>query len=358
MKNIVWIIIIILSSSSCSDKSNELVKISNAKHFTDNDIKEINKVNGEIFNDKFIGYPVRVIAIDTFLIAIDMKKDTIFHLFSTKSKSYLGNFISRGNGPDELITCSSITPSNKPRYFWAFDISSRKFTEYSIDSFFTNNKKSDKTIDFNKIKSELVGISQPQWISDSTLICNSLFKCNERFFIFDKELNLKKKVYNNNINIYNKFPDNVLGDIFSTFMSVKPDKSKIAIAGRYLDLLEIYDSDGNLLVMTKGPTKDFNFQFDIESSLNRGSMVKLPETRRGYIGIKTTNNCIYLLYSGKERKNPNHYSYSNILYTFDWNGNPLNKYELDAQVASFEIDEKENKIYALHPDAYIITYNM
>lgn len=110
--------------------------------------------------------------------------------------------------------------------------------------------------------------------------------------------------------------------------------------------------------MTKGPNKDFNFKFDIESSLNQGCMIKLPETLRGYVGIKTTNDCIYLLYSGKEFKDPNHYSYSNIIYTFDWEGNPLNKYELDAQISSFEIDEKENKIYALHRDAYIITYNM
>ena len=357
MKNINYIIFLLLLIS-CSDKSNELIEISHAKYFNDKNFKEIKKVNHEIFNDNFIGYPVRVISIDTFLIAVDMKKDSIFHIFSTKSKKYLGNFIPRGSGPNELITCSNITQSNIPRTFWAFDISSRKFSEYNIDSLFNNKQELKSTINFNKIKSKLIGINQPQWISDSTVICNSLFKYNERFFIFDKELNLKKKIYNNNLNIYDKFPDNILGDIFSSFINVKPDKSKIAIAGRYLDLLEIYDSNGNLLAMTKGPNKDFNFKFDIESSLNQGTMIKLPETRRGYIGIKTTNNCIYLLYSGKERRNPNHYSFSNTIYTFDWNGNPLNKYELDAQISSFAIDEKENKIYALHHDAYIITYNM
>lgn len=345
-------------SISCSEKSDELVQISNAKIFSNNDIKEIHKVNHEIFNDSFIGYPVRVILIDTFLIAADMKKDSILNIFSTRSKEYLGNYISRGSGPNELITCSSMTESNNSKSFWTFDISSRKFSECNIDSLLNNNTKFNKTINFNKIKSELIAINQPQWISDNTLICNSLFKYNERFFILDKELNIKKKVYNSNLNIHEKFSEKILGDIFSSFIDIKPDRSKIAVAGRYLDLLEIYDNNGDLLTMTKGPTKDFNFKFDIENSLNQGSLIKLPETKRGYIGIKTTNNYIYLLYSGKDRKNPDHYSFSNIIYTFDWNGNPIKKYELDAQISSFEIDEKENKIYGLHHDSYIITYNI
>ena len=63
MKNINYIIFLLLLIS-CSDKSNELIEISHAKYFNDKNFKEIKKVNHEIFNDNFIGYPVRVISID------------------------------------------------------------------------------------------------------------------------------------------------------------------------------------------------------------------------------------------------------------------------------------------------------
>lgn len=337
----------------------ELVEIKNVTYFSDNSFKNKISSTHQVFNDSFIGYPVRVNLIDSLLFVADMKTDSVLHLFSANSKNHIGLFIPRGNGPAELLSCADITRSNNPGYFWAFDITSRKWIEYNINNLITNNRgKYNSIIDFNKIKSDFTGINQPEWLSDSTFIFNSLFKYNERFFILDKNLNLKKAVYNPSIKVNNKFPENILGDIFSSFISVKPDKSKIATVGRYLDLIEIYDANGNLLNMLKGPDKDFDFKFDIENSLQQGAMLKLPETKRAYTGIKTTNNYIYLLYSGKERKDPNNYSYSTVIYTVNWNGEPIKKYELDVPVSSFEIDEEKNIIYALHQDAYVITYTM
>lgn len=358
MKNILYIITLALFTSCINDSSN-LVEFQNLKYFNNKEFLSNKILKHQVFNDNFIGYPVRITKIDTLLFAVDMKMDTLVHAFSTNSKSYLGQFVSRGNGPKELITCSEITPSNNNANFWAFDITSVKWMEYNINSLF-NRESDEKTeeINFKKEKFDYTGVNQPKWISNDLFVFNSLFKYKERFYIFDKNLNLKKEVYNPNLKITSELPENILGDIFSSFMDVKPDKSKIVLVGRYLDAIEIYDTEGNLLTMLKGPDKLFDFKFDIESSLNRGAMIKLQETRRAYIGVKTTNQQIYVLYSGKERKDPTNYSYSNIIYTFDWDGNPINKYELDAQISSFAIDEKNNIIYALHHDAYLISYNI
>ena len=357
MKKNIYILFILIFIGCVTQQDEDLVEFGNTKYFSNDSFENKVELKQQIFNEDFIGDPARLALIDTFLFVVDIKLDTIIHLFSSNSKAYLGKLISRGSGPSELITCSDIETSRTKRNFWAYDITSRKWIEYNIDSL-SKNQKHENIIDFNNISSDYKGIFHPQWLTDSTLVCSSLFKYNERFFVFDKKLEMKKAIYNPYLKIYPKFGDNILGDIFSSFISIKPDKSKIVIAGRYLDLIEIYNDNGDIQTMLKGPDKYFDFKFDIESSIKQGSLIKLPETKRAYIGIKTTDNCIYLLYSGKERKDPSHYSYASIIYAFDWNGQPLKKYELDAPILSFEIDEKNNIIYALHQDSYIITYKI
>jgi hypothetical protein len=78
------------------------------------------------------------------------------------------------------------------------------------------------------------------------------------------------------------------------------------------------------------------------------------ETRRAYLDIKTTNNRIYAQYSGKKRGNSSSYSYSDLIYTFDWEGNPLERYELDCIIGGFDVDAAGQTIYAIKKDDFSI----
>ena len=54
------------------------------------------------------------------------------------------------------------------------------------------------------------------------------------------------------------------------------------------------------------------------------------------------------MYSGKKINYLSPYDalQSNKIYVFDWEGNPIKRFELDKEVRSIAIDEKNNILYA------------
>jgi hypothetical protein len=150
-----------------------------------------------------------------------------------------------------------------------------------------------------------------------------------------------------------------MNDIFSSCIHVRPDKKKVVLAGSYLDCIEIYNADGSLTKLLKGPEKNFDFKYDKDKSFARDALVKSPDSRRAYICLRSTNDRIYALYSGKERRDSSNYSTSNIIYAFDWEGNLIKKYVLDCQIDSFDVDASTQTIYAIqYTNSYIVSFNL
>jgi hypothetical protein len=111
--------------------------------------------------------------------------------------------------------------------------------------------------------------------------------------------------------------------------------------------------------LIKGPEQNFNFNYDKERSSSTGAFVKSPESKRAYLCLKSTNDRIYALYSGREKQNPSNYSNSNRLYSFDWNGNPRIKYVLDCDISSFDVDAEDKVIFAIREsDKSIISFSL
>jgi hypothetical protein len=78
--------------------------------------------------------------------------------------------------------------------------------------------------------------------------------------------------------------------------------------------------------------------------------LKSPESKWAYLCLKSTNDRIYALYSGKEKQHPSNYSNAHILYSFDWNGNPLIKYVLDCDISSFDVDAEDKVVFAIQEE--------
>lgn len=73
--------------------------------------------------------------------------------------------------------------------------------------------------------------------------------------------------------------------------------------------------------------------------------------KNGFITSAVSSKYIYTLYSGKILKGKNSeafmdYFTSNMVYVFDWKGNPIKKYKLDREVSSIAIDDKDEILYA------------
>jgi hypothetical protein len=354
------IIAFLLFIFACDKFSSGYIEIKDFEQFEDQSFKNIQHLSHKVFDDEFIGNPVRITKADSLLYVVDASTDSIVHLFNIDKKTYNGTVIGRGVGPDELLSVSNVTLSIDNKSIWAYDITGRKWVQFDREHLYQTNESIviDK-VHFSKNQFNNSYLDEPEWISDSTFICLDINSYRNRFLIFNKQLETVLSVQNQRFSFNEDYPLFILNDMFSTKMDMKPDKTQVVLAGRYLDCIEIYNIDGTLTKLLKGPETGFHFKYNQEQSLNRGALIKSRESKRAYIGLKTTNKGIYALYSGKEKQDTSGYSCSNIIYSFDWEGNPLKKYILDCQIIAFDIDETGGEIFAIkEPDRYIVSFDL
>ncbi|MDR1169847.1 MAG: TolB-like 6-bladed beta-propeller domain-containing protein [Prevotellaceae bacterium] len=332
-------------------QSTDLIKITDACLFNDKSFPNVQHLTSNIVNDTFVGKPARLTQIDTLLYVVDVALDSLVHKFDIKNNLYKGLAVGRGNGPDELLSAGHVTPSIDKNSVWTHDHTSRRWMQYDRELNTLTGK-----IQFSK---DHIYVDEPQWISDNRFVGINYHSHKERFYIVDKDLTEFKPVFNPQFSFNDNLPPFLMNDIFSSCIHVRPDKKKVVLAGRYLDCIEIYNADGSLTKLLKGPEKNFNFKFNESKSFGNGSLVKSAESRRAYICLRSTNDRIYALYSGKERRDSSNYSTSNIIYTFDWEGNLIKKYVLDCRIDSFDVDVSTQTIYAVQePDDYIVSFNI
>jgi hypothetical protein len=327
--------------------------------FNNESFKKTRHLSHSVIDKDFVGKPNRMAIIDSFLYVVDGSQamDSIVHLFNLKNNTYNGIVIPRGPGPGELYSIGEICSSIDNKTIWGDDITGRKWVGFDKEMLVQAKQSVIKQkIQFHE---KMIYVDDPVWISDTSFIALDSKSYKERFYILDINLDNISPVYNPYFHFSENISKHVLNDIFSINRSVKPDKSKIVLAGRYFDCLEFYSIDGICLKIVKGPDKNFIFNYNERKSESSNYMAKTDETRRAYTNIKSTNNRIYAQYSGKARGDSSHYSYSNLIYTFDWNGNPLEKYILDCTIGGFDVDIADQMIYAIkEDDASIICFDI
>ena len=355
---ILYILLIVICFYSCNNEKSllsEYVEISDCLKFSDEEFTYVN-LKSHILNDYVVDSFTGISKIDTVLFALTSgsSSDTLIHCFSSLNNIYVGSALNVGNGPNEFLSASTLEASVDSSCFWVFDIRKQIWSSMSLENL-NKEIKYGKNINFRK--TGMAGFTNPIWIDNDKYIVSNLFKHKERFFFFDKNDSIVKSVCNSKF-FYkeNLLNDGVLADIYSTRMCVTPNRSNIILAGRYMDVIEIYDNEGSLLMNLKGPESGFHFHFDEERSLQSSSLVKSLDSRRAYLAVKATNETIYALYSGKEKRNEEHYSYSKCLYSFSINGKALKKYILDVPILDFVVDEERKIIYAISINREIVYF--
>lgn len=352
-------LIILVSLSACNNEM-KYVSIIDPSTFDDTSFQTHKVLVHEEINSEIIGSLARMSLIGDHLFIVDSKLDSIIHVVNVKNNTYTRKIIPRGNGPGEMLSAENVVSSIDQKAIWLYDLTQRQWNRFCIADIHMNkwNREADK-IQFSKIDKHRTYIESPIWISDSLFVCLDLYSYENRFLIFDRQINLIDSIKNPKLRFNCEIQSEILSDIFSSHMDVSPDCNHIVLAGRYLDIIEIYSRDGKLKELMKGPTKDFDFKYDESKSIQNGSLIKSPDTKRAFVRIKTTHQKIYLLYSGRTKSDPDHYSYGRIVYVFDYNGTPLAKYELDTLIADFAIDKSDSTWYAIaYPELSIVKFKL
>jgi len=353
MKTIIITIITTLTIAlySCSNKSNEFPE-------------EIELVESEYNIDKENIARIELITCnDSILIVFDIHSGKSYTIFDIKTGSCLGRFGDIGQGPNELIIGSpGYLEKNK---FTVYHTKGGYIRQYNTDSLLANvdippNKLADFSIR-NSFFTKIIPLNDSLFLGVGAYLQENNYIPSMSSTLQYTLFNSKNVVINANILTYN-FNESLSFYHKALFnqghLCKSPNRNRFAYTLNYSSNIDFIEINDNKIIEIKLNRKR-NPQLIPSGSGENSFFTPDLKNKIGYIDVTCGEEFVYALHSDKLVTQA--YS-SNIIYKFDWNGNPVKKYKLSRDVYNITVNENLNKLYATIKDAdggwNITTYNL
>lgn len=273
-----------------------------------------------------------MLQIDSFLIILNRKGKNAFQVYNTNQKEMIcqgGNF---GKGPNEFknpLMMNQYIKKDGCIYFFIWD-----------------HRKILYTIDLNKLILGDNFVSNREQLSTKFGIQSGLVKIDSTVLGFSDdsdgrtfEYNLNSKETNlwdyypkiKNTNTYSSFDLYIL---YGAFMAYN-NKLNIVVKSyaSYFNQLVFFTPSGNRIRTIKLPNIDYN--------LNSENAISSPAYT---FNLQHSDSYIYVSYEDYADKNQ--LQYKGLVNVFDWEGNPVVRYNIENKlISAFAVDEINGKIY-------------
>ena len=335
---------------------NSILDLFDSKRILESTIFEFQNTTEDILN------PTALVTNGKLLVALNLKTNFLFSGIDTKNERLINNWGDIGQGPCELIGVLDFYKNYLNNGVNAWDPISKKLMFYSFDSIpdgkYLSTCRNLLDINFNK---DLMNMFYPKMIQlDESLFFALGNSKGKRFTLFD--------ISNNQVVSIGEYPDKDNNEHIVEYIRTQAYNGnirynnkirKIAYISSNSELFEIYSIENNLINL------EYRNQTTIPNYSQEDMSLELNKTE-GSVGrnncLTISNDKIFILYQEysfivDKNKNLNE---ANIILVFDWNGNPIQMYQLDCAVTYIEFDEINNRIYAIrdNPDPQIIYFDL
>jgi hypothetical protein len=319
-------------------------------------------LNGNVVDlNGIIGNPFQILLLDSLLIINEGRNDNLLFLYNLNTGNLHSEFGNVGDGPDEFSPPLRIALAADKRMLYINERRKFKFREYYLDDRFKMNLVNE----FGPFSPEIQILNK---FNDDLFLAVGIFE-EGRFRFYDKNLDEISSfgsfpdipIITANQQVENKIGNDVKGMIFQVRLGIKSDKTKIAVAHSLTGILEVYEVSGNTTVKVSQQSVSKSVELKHYSSGNILQATLDDAHPRGYSDIYTSEDYIYLLYSGQVQGNmENTHLPRTSIHVFDWDGNHKWQYELDRQVSCFTINSGGEKLYAVSDEANpaLIVYDL
>ena len=354
LAGVVLLLFCIGAGCTQSTASPELAAEQDATRFVSFSVERPTRVVGDTFTEiDSLGRPGDLLKVGPYLVISDGHNDPPLHIVRASDGTLIQSLGRPGEGPGEFGSIwSLLSAPTEDEAFWAYDVMLRRLTYVDLKRYFADAFTLGEQL--ISLTSEGMLIS-PAWIAD-TLIIGSGFFTEGRIGHFDSSGKMLRQVGITPPG-RKKVPVPVRQHAYQSTLATHPDGSLAVLGTRHADQLEIYRVDGTRLVVVRGP-----LEFDpIYTVKNRGgapSMATGDDLRFGFIDLATTQKYIFALYSGRTREDyPGRANFGETVHVFDWSGQLIHTYQLDADVISIVVDESGRTLYASQrPHPAILSY--
>lgn len=292
--------------------------------------------------------PVKTCVVDSFLIIAQSRPDSIFSVFKLPDCKYLLSFGARGRGPGEFfdhLPSLTLAPVFTRHSSFAVVNNRNNIQYYRLNELIKGNFFPYKT----EIPSSDLDGFQTIGYFDDTLLIAAPYRYNE--------LLIKYLANSHKITPFKKYPYeypfedlNNLRNVYVSFMTVKQDNSKFALAYSNKGEIEIYSSNNNVPVSIfyKGfPSLEENFGLNSNSRY----IPHIPEnifcweitSTNRYIYAKIFNDKYWDISDGKGLKR----SRIAEIHIFDWSGSFITRLKPDFYYSEFNVDKNDRYLYTI-----------
>ena len=348
-KNIFFLLLSLFLLFSCG----EFRQYRDVRTFSQSDIKESIHLTGEIIDLDEVFMPRRLFLVDSLIFTISSRQAHFVSVFHIRDMSRIGDFIGFGGGPNELMSVSYL--QFRDSFVWAFDGRSSQINKYHLGQFLQAGEV---------IPLEIINLEDPferALITSNRIITNSIHHLHSRFVMHDLQGNfIKTKGELPNSGTQMTDLETFMSYSTSSNMVLNPKDESIFIAYMSADLIEIYDSNGNLRTRVHGPDQFFTIRREVRDGGMATVRSIVGQTRDAYFNPVAFADEVWVLYNGRafDPSEPYHFLCNRII-VFDWDGNPIREYITDVGIFSFAVDRENRVIYGLtiSPDFTFVIFH-
>lgn len=299
--------------------------------------------------DSFILAPIQLQVYDTVLALMNSRADRMVHLFSLKSLQKIGERISVGQGPNEMMVPRFV--GNSGRLILLSDLMTSSVSAYERNDFIAHdNPVCTEKVTFNKRIFGEVCLLGGHYLAPARNPYSLLYEFNSKGEVIDS--------IGRYPDVGREVADEEKYNMFG-FSFVTNQQNRVAVCYNWTDLVEIYDETGKLCNSIHGP-KQFisHFQKVSDGKVVSSSPVK-GETRDAFFCPVDMGDGFGVLFSGKSESEEGYSILANQLLVYDWEGNPQRVLNLEQGIFAFAVDKVNRKIYGISdsPEFHIVAYS-
>lgn len=357
MKKIVYLIILIITSCSSSNKRTTELVLKNEQNEKAFELTPLE--GGFLTPDTDIPLGNIVDLIGDHIIISSHRTPNAFKVFQIKGDSLIttGEFLKRGEGPFEMIQPFAFY--NRPeKRLYIYDHAGQIRSIYSIELQNIHNlyeTSNWKEIQVPVIEDYFLGSWMRKVGDNSFLILGSKVRSREMLSKIDLTRNSISELncpYPEQDGTFNMSPIVKQTVYLTGVIERHPKSDKIVYAcesGKYAEIIDLTNPEINRTLMLATYPK-----YITDDGLNK---TFLEDCLRG-IQVRVTEKYIYLLpyplTKGEVRRDMSYKGYPNYcsdeLLVFNWEGKFAKKYIFDTPIYSFVVDESDCSLYAATVD--------
>lgn len=307
-----------------------------------------------LFDEDVLIRPQTIGTMSDWLLVGDVPRPHALHVIRRSDGRRLASWGREGGGPGEFRHLWGIQPSGDGGA-WLYDPSLSRLTLLDVAALVAGRSQPvRRSVNLQSDLNPMTAL----WISDTLLVSSGMFT-RGRLAMFDGSGRLTRTA-GPMPPAREGVPPAVAQHAYSGTLVLHPSRPLVAIGTRHADRLEIYQTDGQLVRVARGP-RNFEPVYEVQVHGGVPAMASGEDMRFGYIDLAATGDRLYALYSGFTRgERPGRANFGQQVHVFDWDGKLHRVLPLDQPVLGIAVSDDGQNIYAVRhdPEPAVLRYTV